>query len=199
MSHLSCRRLRRASPSGGFTLVEIIVALGLFAIVMMLSSGAYLIMIGADRQAQSIASGINNLSFALSDMTRSIRTGTDYSCSGTGTNGCPAGGSSLSFTDSSGTNITYSQSFSASECGGGNTQGCIIEQVNGGAPIPLTDPSVAVSSLTFYAYDVNPASQTAPDQARVTIAVGGTTQAGHGQTEPFAIETGATMRATNLP
>ena len=38
----------------GFTLIEMIVAVGLFAMVAMIASGAYLIMISANREAQAI-------------------------------------------------------------------------------------------------------------------------------------------------
>ncbi|HVM58918.1 MAG TPA: prepilin-type N-terminal cleavage/methylation domain-containing protein, partial [Candidatus Paceibacterota bacterium] len=68
----------RHASSGGYTLVELIVAMGLFAIIMTLSTGAYLIMISVNRHAQAISTGIDNLSFALEDMTRTIRTGTVY-------------------------------------------------------------------------------------------------------------------------
>ena len=66
----------------GYTLIELIVAVGLFSFVMTLVSGAYFLMIGINRQAQSIATGINNLSFALETMSRTIRTGYDYDCGG---------------------------------------------------------------------------------------------------------------------
>ena len=72
------RRTPTARLVSGYTLVELIVAVGLFALVMLLAAGAYLMMIGVNRQAQGIATGIDNLSFALETMTRSIRTGTNY-------------------------------------------------------------------------------------------------------------------------
>ena len=57
----------------GYTLIELMVAVGLFAIVMMLASGAYLVMIGVSRQTQGIATGVDNLAFALETMTRITR------------------------------------------------------------------------------------------------------------------------------
>ena len=68
--------------------------MGLFSLVMLLASGAYLVMIGISRQTQSVATGINNLSFALEAMTRTIRTGTNYSCDNGGD--CSNGGSIFS-------------------------------------------------------------------------------------------------------
>lgn len=160
---------------GGYTLVELIVAVGLFALIMTLASGAYLLMIGINREVQGTATGINNLSFALEDMTRSIRTGTLYS---------GAIGSTFSFTDASGQSVTY------------NLSNAAIQKSNGGGPwITLTDPSVTVTSLMFY-----PVGTTLGDgeQPRVTMVVSGTVSSGHGRTEPFTIETGATMRGTDI-
>lgn len=170
----------------GFTLIEIIISVGLFATVMLLTSGAYLMMIGINRQAQGIATGINNLSFALETMTRTIRTGTNYSCNSGGGNGGGNGGDcsgSQTFyvTDSSGDIQKYSVS-----------NGSITQ-----SGVALTDPSVTVSSLAFYASGTGrpPANYT---QSRVTIIVTGEVSYGPGKTQSFTVETGATMRGTDL-
>src|SRR3990167_8812616 len=67
----------------GFTLVELIVSIGLFSIVMLVSVGALLALTGANRKAQALQSVMNNLNIALDGMVRSIRMGSDYHC-GTG-------------------------------------------------------------------------------------------------------------------
>ncbi|MDE2021326.1 MAG: type II secretion system protein [Patescibacteria group bacterium] len=167
----------------GYTLVELIVAVGLFALVMVLASGAYLIMIGANRQAQSVSTGINNLSFALESMTRTIRTGSGYNCAGIGD--C-VGGTSFSLLDENGATVTYS------------LVGSSIQKNTAGVLSTLTDPSVTVSSLTFYAYGTKPTTAGDYRQARVTIIVSGTVSSGPGKTEPFTVETGATMRGSDL-
>ena len=169
--------------SKGYTLIELIVAMGLFSLIMLLASGAYLILIGANRQAQAISTGIDNLSFALESMTRSIRTGTSYNCGGLGD--CPNGANSFSLVDDSGTSVTYS------------LFGSTIQKMTGNTASTLTDPSVTISSLTFYAFGTHPAP-TDYQQARVTIIVSGTVSSGPGKTEPFTIETGATMRGSDI-
>lgn len=177
---------RRFQESGtGYTLVELIVAVGLFSLVMLLASGAYLMMIGISRQAQGITTGINNLSFALEAMTRSIRTGTSYDCGGLGD--CPGGASSFSFVNADGVSVTYSLS--------GST---IQETKGGGGQNTMTDSSVSVSSLTFYAFGTPSARGGDYDQPRVTIVVSGTVSSGPGKTEAFTVETGATMRGSDL-
>lgn len=164
----------------GYTLVELIVAVGLFALIMMLASGAYLVMIGINRHVQGVATGIDNLSFALEEMTRTIRTGTNYSCNNNGP--CPNGGTNFSVTNANGVAINYALS------------GGIITR-NG---IALTDPSVTVSSLMFYAFGTGTARQGDYQQARVTIIASGTVSSGPGKTEAFTIETGATMRGSDI-
>lgn len=179
--------------SRGFTLIEMIVAVGIFALVMVLVSGAYLIVVGVNRQAQGIATGIDNLSFALEDMTRNIRTGTDYSCSSQPNVDCspPSGGHAFYFKNSNGNSIEYSLSSSALQQ---------QETKNGvTTTVSLTDPSVTITSLTFYVYGATPTTLTSSDgQARVTIIVSGTVSSGPGATESFTVETGATMRGSNI-
>lgn len=174
----------------GYTLIELIVSIGLFAVVMLLSSGAYLLMIGLSRQAQGIATGIDNLAFATEVMARDIRTGTAYNCGGLGD--CPGGASSFSFTDSNGVIVSYAH---GTQQGSGGVVGDITKD-----GIPLTDPSVDVSSLTFYtaAGSSQTARQGDYQQPHVTIVVSGTVTYAAGKAEEFSIETGATMRGTDL-
>ncbi len=162
------------SKRAGYTLVELIVSVGLFALIMTLATGAYLIMIGINRQVQASATGINNLSFALEDMTRSIRTGTGYSS---------ATGSSFSFTDANGRPASY---FLADS---------VIQETKSGVTSSLTDPSVTIASLMFY--PVGTARGDA-EQSRVTMIVSGTVSSGPGKTESFTVQTGATMRSSDI-
>lgn len=170
----------------GFTLVEIIIAVGLFTVIMTLASGAYLIMIGANRQAQSVATGINNLSFALETMTRTIRTGTNYGCPTEGID-CGNGGSSFSFRNENNALVTYDLSAST------------IRETKGGVSRMLTDSSVNISSLVFYASGTAGRPLGDYRQPRVTIVVSGTVSSGPGRPpESFTIETGATMRGSDI-
>ncbi|MFZ2167559.1 MAG: prepilin-type N-terminal cleavage/methylation domain-containing protein [Minisyncoccia bacterium] len=169
----------------GYTLVELIVAVGLFSLIMLLASGAYLMMIALNRQTQSISTGINNLSFAFETMTRSIRTGSEYSCGGLGD--CVNGGNSFSFRSESGAAVTYSLS------------GSSIQQTTGSVQSTLTDPSVTVTNLKFYVFGSSPASSGDRNQAHVTMVVSGTVPTGPGKPpQAFTVETGATMRGSDI-
>ncbi len=172
----------------GFTLIELIVAVGLFSIVMTLASGAYLLMINVNRQTQSITTGINNLSFALQTMTYKIRTGTGYICPPLGD--C-VGGNSFSFKSSEGPIVTYTRAVDSN----GNGK---IQETTGAATNDLTDPSVNISALTFYAFGTKPTGSGNVEQPRVTIIIKGTVPSGPVTSEPFTVETGATMRGSDL-
>ncbi len=186
--------MKKEHTHGGYTLIELIVAVGLFAIVMMLASGAYLVMININRQTQGIAVGIDNLSFALETMTRTIRTGTNYSCSTSipHTDGSPCLFSTFSVTDSMGHTVSYTMGSTGS--GGNITQTTSSGTVNSTAP--LTDSSTDIISLKFYAIGTQPYPDT--QQARVTIVISGTVSSGPGTTIPFTVETGATMRGSDI-
>jgi len=193
MNHSLCGPASTRRRRRGYTLIELIVAVGLFALIMTLASGAYLVMIGVNRNTQAVSTGINNLAFALESMTRTIRTGTSYHCESSSGGNCSSGGTSFFVTDQTGVLVSYSRSVSDSVChSGGN--GCLVVTRNG-TTIALTSPALNVSSLVFYGTGVFTGDGA---QARVTIVVSGTVLEGPGKTQPFTVETGATMRGTDL-
>ena len=91
----------------GFTLIEMIVSLGVFSVVVTTAVGAILVLIYTNQRLQGEQSVMTNLSFALDTMTREIRTGYKYYCTndtsisfaaiGTDTQDCSDGGSAVSF------------------------------------------------------------------------------------------------------
>lgn len=177
--------MNRPIHSRGYTLIELVVAVGLFALVMTLASGSYLLMVDLNRQAQGISTGIDNLAFVLESMTRSIRTGTSYSCGDFGGD-CIGGAHRFSFRDSSGADITYTQP---------DGSNAIVK--NG--TVVLTDPSVEVSSLTFYVSGTGTVASGDFAQPYVTIVVSGTVSSGPRKTpQAFTVETSATMRGIDL-
>lgn len=65
----------------GFSLIELMVAVSIFAIVMVISMGAILTVVNGNKKNQSMQVAINNLNFAVESMTRSIKTGYAYDIS----------------------------------------------------------------------------------------------------------------------
>ncbi len=64
----------------GFTLIEVMVAVSIFAIVMVVAVGAVLAVVAANKKAQALNSIIDNLNFSMEAMVRDLRTGYNYRC-----------------------------------------------------------------------------------------------------------------------
>lgn len=186
--------------SKGFTLVEMIVAVALFAIVMVVATGAIFTIVNANRNAQSLNSVITNLNFAVESMLRDIRTGTNYDCNGTGSTpvptDCPGGdgANTILFTNSIGENVQYSLS----------PTGAIIKNVNA---LPdnsgeITAAEVHIDSLRFYVsgtQQVTPGGALLPyaEQPHVLVRIKG--YAGSNKNKStFDIQTYVSQRSLNV-
>lgn len=64
----------------GFTLIEIIVALGLFAVVGVVAVGTIMRVVDANKKAQTLRLTVDNINFTLESMSRELRVGTSYHC-----------------------------------------------------------------------------------------------------------------------
>lgn len=185
----------------GFTLVEMIVAIGLFTIVLFITSSAFLAVINADRKSRATRIAMDNLNIALEDMSRRIKTGTAYDCGGgsnsglTATNDCDVAGniSQIAFTEQDGTTRT---SYWLDGDGG-----VIKRSSDGGAGLPVTSSSeVTIISLKFI---VGGSTKWAPGgggdtaQPYVVIFIDGVTNAGK-ITSAFKMQTTVTQRAYDI-
>lgn len=139
----------------GFTIVEMIVAVGLFAVVMMVSIGALLSLVEANRRAQALQSVMNNLNVAVDGMVRSVREGSGYYCGGIPTGGatadCTEGDDVLAFVPfhASGANPSpWLYWFDEDENGIGRLYKSEDGTFAGG--LPITSPEVTIDSVQFY-------------------------------------------------
>jgi len=153
--------------SKGFTLIEMIVSVALFAVVMVVAVGALLALTGANRKAQAIQSVMNNLNITLDGMVRNIRMGTDYHC-GVGaytrstSDSCAEGDDAFTFTCNPGTascgsaGARWAYRFvcpsKLDEDGACVSGGYIERSQNGGtsAWTRLTAEEVSVERMVFY-------------------------------------------------
>ena len=71
-------QLNKKQNQKGFVLAELIVAIFIFTIVMVVSMGAIVSLIDANRKTQSLKSVMNNLNIAVDLMSRTIIVGTNY-------------------------------------------------------------------------------------------------------------------------
>ncbi|TAK58179.1 prepilin-type N-terminal cleavage/methylation domain-containing protein [Patescibacteria group bacterium] len=114
----------------GFSLIEIMVSLAIFAIVVVVATGALLTTIDATKKAQATQTVLTNLNLALEGMTREIRTGSSY--------GDASGATSFSFNDKTGTQVTYRLTSNR------------IERQEGAASFEaITAPEVNIQNLKF--------------------------------------------------
>ncbi len=67
-----------ASQTFGFTLVEVLVSMSIFAVVVTMAVGTLIVLMDANAKAQAVQSVINNTSFVLDGMVRDNRTGFYY-------------------------------------------------------------------------------------------------------------------------
>ncbi len=182
--------MSRPNTHGGYTLIELLVSISIFAIVMLTATAAYLSFISYNRLVQTSSSVINSLSFTIDTMAREIRTGTNYSCLGS----CSLSGvERFTFTSADNCTVEYRKSGTTivrSESGGGT---CISS-----SDTQVTASVITINSLLFY---VRGTSQS-PDpthQPMVTIVVDGTALVPNSTIEvPFQIQTGATQRLPDL-
>lgn len=127
----------------GFTMIELLVAMGLFSIVVSIASATFVQSLRAQRQIVALMAANDNAGLALEQIVREIRTGKEFSTVGT----------SLSFINYLNESVTY------------NLNGQAIERNNK----PITASSVKVHYLNFalFGEDVDDGKST-----RVTIALG---------------------------
>lgn len=192
----------------GFTLIEILVSVALFSLVMVVALGALLSMSVSIRKAESINSSVNNLSSAIDALSRSVRTGTNYSCdfSSTAPNCTSTPYSSFSFTGPNGLSVKYclsdpnarpansvclQNSSTAITACPVNSSCMILRSVSGGVFSPLTSAEINIGYLGFW---VTGAVLRDGEQPKVTIVVSGTLPVTNKITSDFNIQTSVTQR-----
>lgn len=167
----------------GFTLIEMLVAVAIFSIVLVISMGAILTIIDANRKAQTLSSVMNNLNFALESMTRTIKTGVDPSLSG--------GVLTVDAIDLTSGNFSRREvSFRLDETDG---QGQIVRQVGSGSWIPITSDEVDIDQLSFSQFgdgDFN--------QPKTVIFIEGTVSIASNIQSVFKIQTSISQRRLDI-
>jgi len=149
------------NTQGGFSLVELMVSLTIFAIVMTVSIGTLLVMIDANSKAQSLYSVMTNLSFAVDNITRNIRTGNEHYCdpsvSATGNGNALPGGSPGGLDCAEGHAIAFSPgtySGGVERIGYRYIDGKSIEQKQDMTAAPGSWINITGDEVTITAFDV---------------------------------------------
>lgn len=174
----------------GFTLTELIVSLGVFAAVAVISLSALLSVSYAQKAAIAAQNNFDNIRFSLEAMTKEIKAGKDFDCNpGTsGLNDCsyPSGSGIFTFINDQGAEVTYSLA-SGQLIRRTSTPPC-----NAPPHCPITAREVQIDRLLFF---VSGASLADSEQPRVTIVMEGQTQGFKaGQTARFNLQTTVASR-----
>src|SRR3989344_1242981 len=105
------KKLKVKSKQVGFSLIEMMIAVSVFAIVIFMSTGAILSIVAANQKSKNLRATTDNVNLALNSMTRTIRFGNTYHCGLSGdlntANDCSAGSNSLTVRASDGTRVSY--------------------------------------------------------------------------------------------
>jgi type II secretory pathway pseudopilin PulG len=139
----------------GFTLVEIIIAIGLFITVVTISLGSLIGLYNANNKSQSLSSVINNINYSVENMVRIIRFANIYHCGNIGTltaqRSCDSGDTFLAITTGGQTTIY-------------RINGAKLEvSTNGGASYtPVTSGEVTVTNAKFYVFNTTPGDNNQP-------------------------------------
>lgn len=188
-----------AGGNKGFSLVEMMVAVGLFAVVMTIGVGSLLSLVNADKKAQALKSVMNNLNFALENMSRNMRVGTLYHCSTTSSvpasatipNDCINGGVLVAFEGHAG-----DPNDPADQIIYRFTTGRIEKSDDGGTSfIPITAPEVIISDMRFY---VTGSTQGDTQQPRIVMTIKGGAGITASTQTSFNLQTTISQRLTDI-
>ena len=127
--------LKKYKFNNGFTLLEMIVTLGLFSVVMVISLSSILNIMNVQKKILSTKTIQENLDFAITVMEREIRAGDQY--------GVNLSNDEFTFRNINLVNITYKTVFNPIT---GNLE--LIRDENG-SPLALTDPKINILVLDF--------------------------------------------------
>ncbi|PIR85205.1 hypothetical protein COU15_02250 [Candidatus Kaiserbacteria bacterium CG10_big_fil_rev_8_21_14_0_10_45_20] len=179
----------------GFSLIEMMVSVTIFAIVMLIGVGALLSLIETNRRAQAINSTVNNLNAALEGMSRSIRTGISYYCSTnaniningiSGQQDCVGedGGRLIAFRPSSGSNNITAYRLSSGQ----------LQRNVGSGWIDLTAPEITIDTFRVWVRGSAPGDG---EQPRALMVIKGSAPVPGGRTE-FQIQSSVTQRILDI-
>lgn len=154
--------------SRGFTLLEMIIATGVFSAVIVIAASVVVVLNSAQKKAINIQNTHDNIRFALESISREIRTSDKY-CK---LSGCSLGGVASVCTWASGgcDSVVFRQVIGASDIRYRLYNGVVEKRLGTGQFFPVTDPRRTVTSLRFYISGLQPNGDPSDtEQQKVTI------------------------------
>lgn len=156
------------SAEKGFTVVELIVAFGLFAIVLSIVTGTFIKSLRTQQQITAFIAANSNASLTIEQIAREIRTGQDFCVDPNAVCELDNGDiyNDIVFTNARGQQVKYSL---AERTIGSNVIQSIMRSVDGGQAIPVTADNVNIQRLKFYLSGQETADGQNP---KITIVLG---------------------------
>ncbi|MDP2638865.1 MAG: prepilin-type N-terminal cleavage/methylation domain-containing protein [Candidatus Azambacteria bacterium] len=160
---------QKYNTESGLTLIELLVALGIFSLVLLMIFGVFGLALKNQRHIVALRNVEDNVRFAMDSMSREIRTGSGFS----------SGLASLTFTNAKGVSVIYRLN--------NNT---IEKSSAGGEYLKITGLETTVDYLKFYL-----SGQALGDtlQPRISIAMGATSRVSN-QSSNLKIQTTVSAR-----
>ncbi len=191
-----------AKAHRAFTLIEMMVAVSIFAIVMMIGVGALLSMVETNKRAQAIHQVMSSLSAAVEGMARSIRVGSTYHCEASISPFPPA--NILDDPEDCDENGGVLLAIESSDGDRTNPDDQVVFRLNGtklersldagDSWIDLTSPEVTIESFKLYVFGSTPGDGVQP---RVLLTMRGTIDLPRGATT-FHVQTTVAQRLIDL-
>lgn len=178
--------------SKGFTLVEILVSLGMFVIVMTAAVSSLVVVNNAALRAQQMRTLLDNINFAMDSIVRTVRTAEGVACGASiSAPDCPLGGGVV------GTMLFVKSTLGQEEDIVYRLHNGIIQKQLGGSGVwlDMTSPEIEITMLRFYVVGNTLGDKVQP---LVRMFVGGVIKTKNGQSEPFTFQTAITPRAPGL-
>lgn len=221
MTHYPSTTVKNNRKKAGFSLIELLVSIGLFSVVITMSVGTMVVLLDANAKAQNMNILMTNLSFSLNSISREIRTGFGYYCDtnwasykvggstagippATGVQDCSAGSRlSVVETDNSLTRVSGSTygpdnriTYYFAQDYYGPDHGAIVRRLGTGTALPLTSEEIDVDTLSFTV--VGSAVGTDTEAPRVRVFVSGKAGDIEDLDTTFRIQTTVTQRMLDI-
>lgn len=196
----------------GFTLIELMVSVGIFALVLLLALSSIVTIIDVNRKARTLNEVMSNLNFAFESMTRSIKTGSSYNA-GSGvvsSVGCDnvVDGITVEAIDPDADPEDFDTIEIQYRLCENDDIGVIERRVGGGSFAPITSEGVDIDILDFRVFAHNAGGTPSEfeggvdypsgSQPRVLIIIGGTIEQIRGAGSEFHIQTSVSQLNLNL-
>ncbi len=136
----------------GFTIIELMMALSLFAVIASIASGVFIRSLRTQRSAVALIAATSNAGLALEQMAREMRTGRTFS----------GGGKTLTFINAKSENITYRFN---------DTAGTLERSTDGTTFHSLTGTDVRVVNTQFTLFTGSPGDRY-PTRITIGLRVG---------------------------